>query len=47
MFNPLIIIIIIVRTRFSPKTQMVGQWPKEHKTMNLLESELEKMSLKR
>ena len=31
----------VVRTRFSPKAQMDGQWPKESKTMNLLESGLE------
>ena len=32
---------VFVRTRFSPKAQMDGQWPKEPKTMNLLESGLE------
>ena len=31
----------VVRTRFSPKAQIDGQWPKESKTMNLLESGLE------
>ena len=31
----------VVRTRFSPKAQMDGQWPKESKTMNLLKSGLE------
>ena len=30
-----------VRTRLAPKGQMDGQWPKEPKTMNLLESGLE------
>ena len=34
-------VILFVRTRFAPKTQIDGQWPKESKTMNLLESELE------
>ena len=31
----------VVRTRFSSKAQMDGQWPKESKTMNLLGSGLE------
>ena len=30
----------IVRPRFAPKAQMKGQWPKEPKKMNLLESRL-------
>jgi len=30
-----------VRARFNPKTKMDGQWLKEPKTMNLLESGLE------
>ena len=34
-------VILFVRTRFAPKTQIDGQWSKESKTMNLLESELE------
>ena len=33
--------IVSVRTRFAPKAQMDGQWPKEPKTMNLLNSGLE------
>ena len=33
--------IVIVRARFAPKAQMKGSWPKEPKTINLLESGLE------
>ena len=33
--------IIIVKARFAPKSQMKGQWSKEPKTINLLESGLE------
>ena len=34
-------VILFVRTRFAPKAQMEGQWPKEPKAMNLVEGELE------
>ena len=34
-------LIVTIRTRFAPKVQLDGQWPKESKTMNLLESGLE------
>ena len=36
-----LIIRVFVRTQFGSKAQMDGQWPKEPKTMNLLESGLE------